>query len=139
MKVFLEKRTISSEETIELGEQILKLVPSDINLIFLNGGVGAGKTTLVKGIAKSLSINEVITSPTYGYKNEYDGLVHYDLFLNKKMKAKEMLSLISEDLENNLVIIEWGEKIPKISGSIIVDIETISENERNIIVRTLKG
>ncbi len=135
MKVLLKKTTNSSQETIEFGKEILKQIPNDINLIFLNGGVGAGKTTFVKGLAKALSITDEITSPTYGYKNVYDGLVHYDLFLSKKMKAKEILSLISEDLENNIVVIEWGDKIPKTSSSVAINIESKSEFERIITVK----
>ncbi len=139
MKVLLEKRTKSFNETISLGKTIKKLLPEETNLIFLNGDVGAGKTTFVKGIALSLGISEDITSPTYGYKNEYEGLVHYDLFLSKKMKKKEILSLITEDLEDNIVVIEWGEKIPVLKNSAVINIEVESETERNIIIKLPKG
>ncbi len=135
MKTIKEIKTTSKNETIAFGSTLKRVLPKDINLIFLNGEIGSGKTTLVKGIAKSLKIEDEITSPTYGYKKEYNGLIHYDLFLSKKMKKKEIKSLISEDLENNIVIIEWGEKIPKIMNSAIINIETIDENNRKIIVK----
>ncbi len=136
MKTIVEINTTSENETIEFGKTIKKILPKGVNLIFLNGDIGAGKTTLVKGIAKSIDVKDDITSPTYGYKKEYDGLIHYDLFLSKKMKKNEIKSLISEDLEGNLVIIEWGEKIPKLKGSATINIEVLDETQRTITVKT---
>ncbi len=137
MKVILETKTNSDKETMILGKKLFKIMPHGVNLIFLEGEVGSGKTTLVKGFAESLGIDDVITSPTYGYKKEYKGLVHYDLYLSKKMKKKEIKSLISEDLEDNIVVIEWGEKIPKIDSSIIVNIKHVSETTRQITVKAV--
>ncbi len=134
MKLLFEVKTLSTADTISLGRELLSRIPKGSNLIFLNGDIGAGKTTLVKGIAKSLNINDTVTSPTYGYKKEYEGLIHYDLFLSKKMKKKEIQFLISEDLEDNIVIIEWGDKLPKIKNSIVINISNISEEKRNISV-----
>ncbi len=139
MKTIAEINTTSEKETIDFGMALKSILPKNINLIFLNGEIGAGKTTLVKGIAKSLKVKDDITSPTYGYKKEYDGLIHYDLFLSKKMKKKEIMSLISEDLEENLVIIEWGEKIPKLEQSAIINIEVVDEKNRKIVVKTNEG
>ncbi len=130
--------TFSTADTISKGAEILKNIPKGTSLILLNGEIGAGKTTLVKGIAKALKIEDTITSPTYGYKIEYPGLVHYDLFLSKKMKKNDIVSLISEDLEGNLVVIEWGEKIPKIDNSVIIDIKPTGESTREIEVKTNK-
>ncbi len=136
MKTIIEISTTSEKETIEFGKTIKTILPKGVSLLFLNGDIGAGKTTLVKGIAKSINIKDDITSPTYGYKKEYDGLIHYDLFLSKKMKKNEIKSLISEDLEDNLVIIEWGDKIPKLEGSATINIEVMDETKRTITVKT---
>lgn len=133
MKDFKTIITKSEQETIDEAAKLLKALPKSTNLIFLNGEIGSGKTTLVKGFAKALNITEDIVSPTYGYKSVYEGLVHYDLYLAKK--AKEIRSLISEDLEDNVVIIEWGNKVPKIKDSIIIDITPISFTSREIKVR----
>lgn len=138
MKTLLEVKTYNPADSISFGKELLSKLPKNINIIFLNGEIGAGKTTLVKGIAKYLNIKDDIISPTFGYKREYKGLVHYDLFLNKKMKSKEIESLISEDLEDNLVVIEWGKKIPKIKNSVIIDIKYISESERMIKIKINK-
>lgn len=132
MKLIFETITKSESETFELGKNIFKHIPKNTNLIILKGELGSGKTMFVKGIAKGLDINEDILSPTYGYKRKYKGLVHYDLYLLKKMKSKGLKSLITEDLEDNLVIIEWGERLPKIKNSIIILIKKISEFTRKI-------
>ncbi len=139
MKQLLTFKTSSASETISKAKDILNKIPKGTNLIFLNGEIGSGKTTLVKGIAKHLNIKETVTSPTYGYKNEYEGLVHYDLFLTNKIKANEIKSLITEDIEDNLVIIEWGDKVPKIKGSVIIDIKYIDEHSRKIDVKLVEG
>lgn len=126
--------TESEKNTLSLGRKILSLLKGS-NLIILKGDLGSGKTVLVKGIGRALKIKEEITSPTYGYKREYKGLVHYDLYLSEKMSSKNLQSLISEDLEDNLVIVEWGDKLPKIKNSIIIEIEVISEKARIIKIK----
>lgn len=122
----------SVEETKDIGKKIIKLLPKGVNLIILKGEIGSGKTSIVKGIASSMNITDEITSPTFGYKKTYKGLVHFDLFLAKKMNSKELWSLISEDLEENLVVIEWGEKLPKIKNSLLVTIKVITETVRKV-------
>lgn len=137
MKILLKKITLSEQETLKFGEEIIKIIPKGINLIILKGSLGSGKTVLVKGIAKSLKIKDTIVSPTFGYKKQYSKLTHYDLYLIKKIKKKELMSLISEDLENNLVIIEWGDKLPKIKNSILIEIKLISEFKRLIELKLI--
>ncbi len=137
MELLFKKILESEKEMINFGEKILKNIKEKVNLIIIKGDLGTGKTTLVKGIAKSLKIEEDIISPTYGYKREYDGMIHYDLYLTKKMKSKELEFLISEDLEDNLVIIEWGEKLPKINDSIIITIESLADHARLVKVNKI--
>ena len=125
-------------EAIVFGEEIIKnYLNKNIDLIILKGKMGVGKTTIVKGIAKGLGIDDVITSPSYGYKKEYDGLIHYDLYLTKKMKSDNLESLISDDIENNLVVVEWGEKLPKINNSMIIEIKLINITSRLINVKLI--
>ncbi len=137
MKIILETKTNSDKETTIIGKKLHKIMPLGTNLIFLNGSVGSGKTTFIKGFAEAMGIEETITSPTYGYKKDYPGLSHYDLYLSKKMKKKEIKSLISEDLEENIVVIEWGEKIPKINGSLVVSIKQTTETTRYISIKVM--
>ena len=71
------------ESTIELGTMLTKKFP-DLGILLLNGPLGAGKTTLVKGIAKSLMIKEPLTSPTFPLSQHYQSgsppLIHIDLY-----------------------------------------------------------
>ncbi len=71
------------ESTMLLGTRLTKKFPN-LSILLLNGPLGAGKTTLVKGIAKSLSIQEPITSPTFPLAQHYPSgsppLVHLDLY-----------------------------------------------------------
>ena len=131
----LNETTSIEEETFELGKKIIKILPKEVNLIIIKGDVGVGKTVLIKGMASELNIKETITSPTFGYKKEYQGLIHYDLFLVKKMRSKEFLPFISESLEKGLVVIEWGEKIPKVKNTLFISVEIIGKNKRKIKVR----
>ncbi len=133
-KELFNEVTSIEEETFEFGKRIIRSLPKEVNIINLRGNVGVGKTVLVRGMANELGIKENITSPTFGYKNEYKGLIHCDLFIVKKMRTKEFLSFITEDLENNLVVIEWGEKIPTIKNTLIINIKNTKEDKREIKV-----
>ncbi|ADV34260.1 ATPase or kinase (plasmid) [Mesomycoplasma conjunctivae] len=75
-------------------------------LVLMNGDLGAGKTTLTKEIAKLLSIDEVITSPTFNYMKVYDGLVHIDAY-----NLKGDISEFEDYFEDNVVVIEWANRI----------------------------
>jgi len=133
-KQLFNEITLLEEETFELGKKIVNKLPSKVGLVIIKGNVGVGKTILVRGIASELGIKENISSPTFGYKNQYDGMTHYDLFLVKKMRSKEFLSLISEELEKNLVVVEWGDKIPKTKNIVIISIKIKKNNNREIKV-----
>ena len=89
-----------------------KLGPGSV--VALTGTLGAGKTTLVKGIAKALGIDEEITSPTFTLVSEYRGslpLYHMDVY--RLDSIDEFLDLGVEDMlyGDGICIIEWSEKI----------------------------
>lgn len=130
--IVLEQKINSEVELIYLGEKLLKVLPGE-RLFLLDGEVGSGKTTLTKGIAKTLSIKENITSPTYGYKSEYKKMVHYDLYqMHSKKELKNVVHLIKEDLEqDNYVIVEWPKSI-NIDGGTLVKIEINNDDTRTI-------
>ena len=87
------------ESTISLGSRLTKKFP-DLRILLLNGPLGAGKTTLVKGIAKSLKIKEPITSPTFPLSQHYPSgsppLVHIDLYRIEEANAANEFFLQEE-------------------------------------------
>ena len=105
------------KETLILGEKLAqKLNPKSI--VLLQGPIGAGKTSLVQGIAKGLSISEDITSPTFALSHHYYSgkipLIHLDLYrLENSSLAKEVF--LSEEEEaiqsQSILVIEWPELI----------------------------
>lgn len=108
----LELQIRSDQAMIELGEILGERVkPGD--LLFLSGDLGAGKTTLVKGIAKGMGIGTDITSPTFQLLKTYHGkfpLNHLDLYRLGPEPDVEILEL--EDLATEgVTIIEWGDFI----------------------------
>jgi tRNA threonylcarbamoyladenosine biosynthesis protein TsaE len=133
--VFLTK---SAEETQKAGRDIADfLIPGDV--VCLTGELGAGKTTLIKGIAEKLGgINpQEVTSPTFTYLHTYLGsfpLHHFDLY--RLSSPEQFLSLgFSEFLgEGAICCIEWPEKIPGelFFSKVCIDLEYLSDHERTI-------
>ncbi len=123
----------SLRQTNLISRRIIKLY-SDINLFIINGELGSGKTTIVKGIAKELGIKELITSPTFGIKNTYKSLIHYDFYLVETIGGKEFLNLLDEEIEQNYVVVEWGKRIvgEKLPTHVLIDIKIISDKKRKI-------
>ncbi|HUN89511.1 MAG TPA: tRNA (adenosine(37)-N6)-threonylcarbamoyltransferase complex ATPase subunit type 1 TsaE [Terriglobales bacterium] len=116
-----EFTTNSAEETIALGRELA----ADLHppkLVLLRGDLGAGKTTLVKGIAEGFKAasQDDVTSPTFTLVHEYRApemsVYHIDLY--RIETPRELDSLGLDELindERNLVLIEWGEKFPKLA------------------------
>ncbi len=132
--------TQSAEETIALGRKIAReLAPP--KLVLLRGELGAGKTTLVKGIAAGFGAanEEDVTSPTFTLIHEYRGadvtVYHIDLY--RIETERELATLGIDELlrdERAVVLMEWGEKFPRFVRECDVEIamERVSENERRI-------
>lgn len=123
----------SEKETMKIAKEIAK-TNKDNGLFFLIGDLGVGKTVFAKGVAEYLKVKENVTSPTFGIKSEYEGLVHYDLYLAEK-KA-DISSVLYEDEEKGVVVIEWADKLPKklLKQGIVVRI-TKNGEERVIEVK----
>lgn len=135
----LEFHTNSACETIELGKKIGSLLQKG-DVIALQGTLAAGKTTITKGIALSLGINDEITSPTFCLISEYEGkmpLYHMDVY--RLDGGEDFINLGVEDLiyGDGVSLIEWSEKImdelPK--KTIILRLEPIGDTtERKILL-----
>lgn len=101
----------SREQTIALGELFSKQLKKG-DVVLLRGEIGAGKTVFVKGIAKGLGIDCEITSPTYAYMNDYDGvLYHYDCYRLSSGEDAEALGLTDYFYADGICVIEWAENI----------------------------
>ena len=105
------------EETIMFGQNFSQGLKAR-SKILLKGQIGAGKTSLVKGIAKGLQIKENITSPTFALSHHYYSgkipLIHMDLYrLENNLSAKELFLEEEEELEriNGIMVVEWPEMI----------------------------
>ena len=134
--------THSAEETIALGRELAPTL-KDARMVILRGDLGAGKTTLVKGIAEGLNAasRDDITSPTFTLIHEFRGpevtLYHVDLY--RIETERELLTLGLDELfaePGNLVLLEWGEKFPRFQREreMEIAIERRGEQERSIVM-----
>jgi tRNA threonylcarbamoyladenosine biosynthesis protein TsaE len=141
-----EKRfkTRSEAGTLAMGERVAEMLLPAPKLIVLRGDLGAGKTTLVKGVATALGAAEAedVTSPTFTLVHEYVGrkvrLFHLDLY--RLETERELLTLGVEEMAEQpdaLVLVEWGEKFPSIVGRADgeIAIEHAGGDERLFLVR----
>jgi tRNA threonylcarbamoyladenosine biosynthesis protein TsaE len=138
-----EFSTRSAEETVALGRELASKL-RELRMVILHGDLGTGKTTLVKGIAEGLDAasQDDVTSPTFTLIHEYRGpeitLYHVDLY--RIETERELATLGLDELfasEGNLVVIEWGEKFPRLVAECDAEIriERRREQERQILLR----
>ena len=133
-----KQRSKSVEETLDIAEKYSKTVQSG-DVICLKGNLGAGKTHFVKGFVRGFGISEtVVSSPTFTIINEYEGerpVYHFDCY--RLEHPEEALEIGAEEYfyGDGVCIVEWPERILGILPTEVknVTIETISENEREII------
>lgn len=136
-----EFTTTSPEETIALGRELASLLTPP-KVVLLRGDLGAGKTTLVKGIAQAFEAasEDDVTSPTFTLIHEYRGpqatLYHIDLYRVDTQRELETLGLDDLMGENHILLIEWGEKFPRFQRERDVEIalERNGENQRRLVV-----
>lgn len=140
-----EKRfkTRSVEGTLALAERIAEMLTPP-KLVILRGEVGAGKTTLVKGIAAAIgaATEDDVTSPTFTIVHEYEGpkvrLFHLDLY---RLETEEQIAVLGLDemagYENSLVLVEWGDRfeslVKRADGDIYI--EHGEDDERGFLIR----
>ncbi len=107
-------RTASEEETIALGERLASTLPRK-GVVLLIGNLGAGKTTLAKGIAhgRGAAEHDEVSSPTFTLIHEYGaGVYHIDLYRLDEPRQVATLGLDELFDRDALVLIEWGERFP---------------------------
>ena len=132
--------TYSAEETMNLGQKFVALAKPG-STFCLAGDLGAGKTTLVRGIARALNIKSVVQSPTFNIMKVYfDGdrpLIHIDAYrladVNTDIGLDEYIGY-----ETGITVIEWPEFIKDLipENAIEVNIRHAQDNMRNITIKS---
>ena len=131
--------THSAEETIAYGRKLASELSAPL-IVLLRGDLGAGKTTLVKGIVEGFEAASAddVTSPTFTLVHEYRGpratLYHIDLYRIDTPRELETLALDDLLAPNCILLIEWGEKFSQLQRDRHVEIvlERVGETERRI-------
>jgi len=131
--------THSPEETIRFGKYIGSRI-SRGDVIALQGTLAAGKTTITKGIAEGLQVNENVTSPTFTLISEYHGrlpLYHMDVY--RLDSTDDFLNLGVDEMlyGDGVCVVEWSEKVmaelpPK---SIIIKLSALESETRQIEIK----
>jgi len=137
--------THSSEETLERGREIGALLKPPV-LVLLSGELGAGKTTLTKGMVGALGAaqEDQVTSPTFTLVHKYDQgpvVYHVDLYRVENFHDLETLGLDDFLTEQAMVIVEWPEKLTLRTDWPVVRIqlEHAGEDRRRITIRDEAG
>lgn len=132
--------THSSEETIAQGREIGARLKPPV-LILLSGDLGAGKTTLTKGIATGLGAarEDDVTSPTFTLVHRYEGstrVYHVDLYRIDGLHDLETLGLEDIFSEKAVVIVEWPDRLKLRTGwpTMEIELEHIAEETRRIVI-----
>jgi tRNA threonylcarbamoyladenosine biosynthesis protein TsaE len=130
----------SESETIAVGESLVAVLP-ERGILLLRGGMGCGKTALVKGLGRALGVaSELIQSPTFTLVHEYEGsrglLLHIDLY---RLAPEEVYDLGFEELidRDGLKAIEWSERLPPEivpagDDVVVLELANLGANRRRI-------
>lgn len=140
----IEITTFSPEETISLGEKIGSLLKGG-DCIAYSGGLGAGKTTITRGISIGLGLGDEVTSPTFSLVNEYVGerltLYHFDMYRITSVDDLETTGFYDYLDNSSILAIEWSENIANElpENTVKIQIERIDEQTRKITITTIDG
>lgn len=125
--------TNNFERTQKLGKDFAKFLKRG-DVVALYGDLGSGKTTFVQGLAKGLGIKQGIISPTFiivrSYRLGVGSFYHIDLYRTESEKDIEGLGI--EEIinnKNNIVVVEWAEKLKKYLPKKRIDVNFFYENE----------
>ncbi len=131
--------TDSAEETIALGEKIGKLLHGG-EVIAYRGDLGAGKTTITRGISIGMGLGDEVTSPTFALVNEYRGekltLYHFDMYRITSAEDLEAAGFFDFMGEDSVIAAEWSENIEDElpEGTIFIELRRVSDDVREITI-----
>jgi tRNA threonylcarbamoyladenosine biosynthesis protein TsaE len=123
--VITRVKTATAEETIDVGRRLGRTLRAGA-VVSLQGPLGAGKTTLAKGIAEALGIDEPLTSPTFTLISSYEGslaLNHVDLYRLGGSREIEDLGLEEVFSADAVTLVEWGEKAASLLPPAVVTVQ----------------
>jgi tRNA threonylcarbamoyladenosine biosynthesis protein TsaE len=131
-----KETTHSEEETVELGRRIALALPRRA-VVLLIGNLGAGKTTLAKGIVSGLgaALPEDVSSPTFTLIHEYGAGSVYHIDLYRLDTPSQVATLGLEEIldRDAVVLIEWGERFPELWPRERIEIRLRSEGDSRVI------
>ena len=117
----------SPDRTLAIGLAIGSLAPAGA-VISLEGGLGAGKTLIAKGICAGLGVSDEVLSPSFILAEEYAGVFpvfHFDLYRLESVDEVARIGLFDAIDGRNVVIVEWGDRLP--AGSLEPDVRIVLE------------
>ena len=147
MEEILSVVTNTPEQTMAVGEKLAKTIGKGV-VFTLVGDLGAGKTHFVKGFAKGIGSEELVTSPTFTLLNVYEGgrmpVYHFDMYrLSSKEEAEELGFNEYFDLKSleGVVLVEWPSQVEGLitCPHIEIKIEKLDDNKRKITLASVVG
>jgi tRNA threonylcarbamoyladenosine biosynthesis protein TsaE len=128
----------SPERTLTIGRAIGQLLPVG-SVLSLEGGLGAGKTHIAKGICAGLGVSDEVLSPSFVLAEEYAGafpVVHFDLYRLDDVDEIARIGLFDAMNGRAVVIVEWGDRIPAetLGADVRVVMEFAGERSRTITI-----
>ena len=139
MKEIFSVVTNNEKETMLVGEKLAQIIQKG-TIITLTGDLGAGKTHFVKGFAKGIKSDNLVTSPTFTLLNVYDGnmpIYHFDMYrLSSREEAEELGFNEYFDINSldGVTLVEWPERVEGMidMAHFEVKIEKMGDDKRKI-------
>jgi tRNA threonylcarbamoyladenosine biosynthesis protein TsaE len=134
--------TRSDDETVDLGRRLAQKLPKRV-CVLLIGNLGAGKTTLAKGIISGLgfAVEEEVVSPTFTLIHEYGEGRVYHIDLYRLDKPEQIATLGLDDIFDReaVVLIEWGERFPELmpTSRIEIRLSVVGDSDRQIEILSI--
>jgi len=128
----LQRQLDTEAATLALGAALARSLPRaapDALVVYLQGDLGSGKTTLARGLLHALGVNGTVRSPSYTLVESYEpaGLLvlHLDLYRLREPGELEQLALRDQLRAGVLLLVEWPERAPNLLPAADLDIELV--------------
>lgn len=134
--------TLNEEATIELGAELARSWTLPV-VVVLTGNLGAGKTTLVKGIAEGLGVTgrDDVSSPTFPLIHEYGGngeIAHVDLYRLETIEEVESLGLDEVMARADVTVLEWAERFPSLLPARRLEIVIVAREDDSRFIEVIE-